>query len=164
MGITRHQGSARLCSGPRLLAIAAAAVLITAACGGDDGASNGGAGGDQATEEAGPPSRHSLELLSEDDQERLNSHISEFVSRRVTEEQSVDVPNFHYGPFERLVTGFVPDGWDLLESCQEMLDLIAVLDGPPGTVPVRVIRYVEGGGGEYEVRAWGPAGGTCAEL
>ena len=132
----------------RAAALLALLALSLTACGDDDG---------------GDVLRADAPVLDDEDQARLQVHLSELSSAQVTQSQSVVGGGYGYSPADRYVTGYPSDWQTPLERCQTLADWIGELDGPPSTVPVQIVESRDDGTGMYDWVARGEGGGTCEE-
>lgn len=130
----------------RVGAVTGVVIAVLAACGGSSG-------NDPA--DSGPV------LLEPADVLVLEERLGEVAQQVMRDTGSVGGGGFGYTNVDRVVDGFVLEDQDPVERCQQAADGVADLDGPAATVPIRIIRYIPDGGGEYEVLATGAGGGTC---
>ncbi|MFP4513835.1 MAG: hypothetical protein ACLFRV_12880 [Acidimicrobiales bacterium] len=128
----------------RSVAAVAALMLLLAACGDDDG--------------AGRPT-----ILDDDDQALVQQELDRYGTELLNEHQEVGVGGMSYSSHDGHVTGFLNgDIFTAVEKCDQYADMLGELEGPPGTVPVQIIRYIDDGA-DFEVLAKGAAGDRCQE-
>lgn len=128
----------------RSAAAIVALIMLLAACGDDDG--------------GGGPT-----VLDDDDQALVQEELDRYGTELVNEHQDVGVGGMSYSSHDGHVTGFINgDVFTPVEKCQHYADLLGELEGPPSTVPVQIIRYVDDGA-DLEVLAEGVGGGRCEE-
>ena len=128
----------------RTAAAIVALIMLISACGDDDG-------GAEPT------------ILDTDDQALVQAELDRYGTELLNEHQDVGVGGMSYSTHDGYVTGFINgDVFTPVEKCQHYADMLGELDGPPSTVPVQIVRYIDDGA-DYEVLAKGAGGDRCEE-
>ena len=126
----------------RTAAAIVALIMLISACGDDDG-------GAEPT------------ILDTDDQALVQAELDRYGTELLNEHQDVGVGGMSYSTHDGYVTGFINgDVFTPVEKCQHYADMLGELDGPPSTVPVQIVRYIDDGA-DYEVLAKGAGGDRC---